>query len=129
MVGRQSRKLTNPEHRIPNPGLYVHLPFCASICNYCNFTRGLFDADLKRRYVDALLTEIREAPVRWPSFLERPEPDTLYFGGGTPSLLEPDEIARIIEACRLTFGLRSDEGLPTASAKATAVKKGPRHRL
>ncbi len=39
-------------------GLYLHVPFCSAICNYCNFNRGLFDADLKARYVDALLREI-----------------------------------------------------------------------
>ena len=39
-------------------GLYVHVPFCSAICNYCNFNRGLFDADLKARYVDALIAEI-----------------------------------------------------------------------
>ena len=38
-------------------GLYIHIPFCSAICNYCNFNRGLFDADLKARYVDALITE------------------------------------------------------------------------
>src|SRR5438034_1244130 len=42
-------------------GLYVHVPFCAAICNYCNFNRGLFDAGLKARYVDALLREIAHA--------------------------------------------------------------------
>ncbi len=39
-------------------GLYVHVPFCSAICNYCNFNRGLFDADVKARYVDALISEI-----------------------------------------------------------------------
>jgi coproporphyrinogen III oxidase-like Fe-S oxidoreductase len=39
-------------------GLYVHVPFCSAICNYCNFNRGLFDADLKARYVNALIAEI-----------------------------------------------------------------------
>ena len=63
-------------------GLYLHVPFCSSICNYCNFNRGLFDAGLKERYVDALEREILQAG--------RGEPvDTIYFGGGTPSLLEP----------------------------------------
>jgi len=42
-------------------GLYVHIPFCSAICNYCNFNRGLFDADLKARYVDALVKEIKGA--------------------------------------------------------------------
>ena len=39
-------------------GLYLHIPFCAAICNYCNFNRGLLDAALKARYVDALVAEI-----------------------------------------------------------------------
>lgn len=76
-------------------GLYLHIPFCSSICNYCNFNRGLFEAGLKDRYVSALEREIREAdaaPV-----------DTIFFGGGTPSLLDPAEIGRIITACRDTF--------------------------
>ena len=42
-------------------GLYLHVPFCSAICNYCNFNRGLFDAELKERYVVALETEIRRA--------------------------------------------------------------------
>ena len=42
-------------------GLYLHIPFCAAICNYCNFNRGLFDAALKERYVEALLNEITQA--------------------------------------------------------------------
>jgi oxygen-independent coproporphyrinogen III oxidase len=85
------------------PGLYVHIPFCSSICNYCNFNRGLFDAALKDRYVAALAAEIRQA--RLP---DGAPPDTLFFGGGTPSLLEPAEIAGIITACRDTFALAPD---------------------
>ena len=42
-------------------GLYIHVPFCSAICNYCNFNRGLFDAALKARYVDALVSEIERA--------------------------------------------------------------------
>ena len=74
-------------------GLYLHIPFCSSICNYCNFNRGLFESGLKDRYVEALEREILAAG--------RGEPvDTVYFGGGTPSLLEPAEIGRLIQACR-----------------------------
>src|SRR5262249_34709222 len=85
-------------------GLYIHVPFCSAICNYCNFNRGLFDADLKRRYVEALVSEIRESAIaiahprsiiaisHQPSAIDRAA-DTIYFGGGTPSLLEPEEIA------------------------------------
>jgi oxygen-independent coproporphyrinogen III oxidase len=83
-------------------GLYLHVPFCAAICNYCNFNRGLLDDTLKRRYVDALADEIVRRPERGAGA------DTLYFGGGTPSLLEPDEIARLVDTCRHTFALSSD---------------------
>lgn len=79
-------------------GLYVHVPFCAAICNYCNFNRGLFDAGLKERYVAALIQEIARAGDGSPA-------DTIFFGGGTPSLLEPAEIGRIIEACHASFAL------------------------
>src|SRR6266567_3715600 len=82
-------------------GLYVHVPFCSAICNYCNFNRGLFDADLKARYVEALVAEITRAERAGSA-------DTIYFGGGTPSLLEPDEVARIIEACVSVFDIAAD---------------------
>jgi oxygen-independent coproporphyrinogen III oxidase len=90
-------------------GLYVHIPFCSAICNYCNFNRGLFDAALKERYVAALLQEIRAAGDASASpGASGSEADTIFFGGGTPSLLEPDEIGRIIDACRSAFALARD---------------------
>src|ERR1043165_8396352 len=86
-------------------GLYVHVPFCSAICNYCNFNRGLFDADLKVRYVNALLAEIDGSAQ---ASAERVPADTIFFGGGTPSLLEPDEVARIIDACQSSFEVAGD---------------------
>jgi oxygen-independent coproporphyrinogen-3 oxidase len=77
-------------------GLYLHIPFCAAICNYCNFNRGLFDAQLKVRYVNALEEEIRRSR-------DGPAADTIFFGGGTPSLLEPAEVAHLVRACRESF--------------------------
>jgi oxygen-independent coproporphyrinogen III oxidase len=84
-------------------GLYIHIPFCAAICNYCNFNRGLFDAELKNRYVDAVVREIDAHSGR--GVQSPPAADTIYFGGGTPSLLEPQEIARIIRACENAFDI------------------------
>lgn len=90
-------------------GLYVHIPFCSAICNYCNFNRGLFDAALKARYVDALISEIdRAGGAGTAGEAGAPAADTMYFGGGTPSLLEPGEIARIIGACRAAFDVAGD---------------------
>lgn len=80
-------------------GIYVHVPFCAAICNYCNFNRGLHDDGLRRRYVDALITDIRRNAD--PTV----QADSIFFGGGTPSLLEPFELSRIIDACRDSFSV------------------------
>jgi oxygen-independent coproporphyrinogen-3 oxidase len=82
-------------------GLYLHVPFCQAICSYCNFNRGLFDASLKTRYVDALEREIVDAG-------DGRAADTIFFGGGTPSLLEPDEIAQLVGACRSAFHVMPD---------------------
>ena len=86
-------------------GLYVHVPFCSAICNYCNFNRGLFDEGLKRQYVQALGAEIARAG-------DGSAADTIFFGGGTPSLLEPSEIGAIIAALRQAFDV-------SASAEVT----------
>jgi len=95
------RQVTNsPVHQML--GLYIHVPFCSAICNYCNFNRGLFDADLKSRYVDALVADITRAGGTGR------EADTIYFGGGTPSLLEAGEVARIIAACEQAFDVAAD---------------------
>lgn len=87
-------------------GLYLHIPFCSSICNYCNFNRGLFDQAVKDRYVAALETEIRRAGS--DSGGRATPADSIFFGGGTPSLLEPAEIGRLIDACHATFLVAAD---------------------
>ncbi len=82
-------------------GLYVHIPFCASRCPYCDFATAPATTRLRGRYLDALALEIRREGAR----LERPSARTLYVGGGTPSLLEPDEIAVLGAALRESFDL------------------------
>ncbi len=97
-------------------GLYIHVPFCSAICNYCNFNRGLFDANLKTRYVEALIGEIALAGRAGQPGLGAGDgrqavpiaADTIYFGGGTPSLLDSDEVARIIGAARAAFDVAAD---------------------
>jgi oxygen-independent coproporphyrinogen-3 oxidase len=82
-------------------GLYLHIPFCSAICNYCNFNRGLFESGIRDRYVAALEQEILAAGRGEAA-------DTIFFGGGTPSLLEPAEIARLIAAARQAFAVTAD---------------------
>ena len=71
-------------------GLYVHIPFCSAICNDGNFHRGLFDADLKERYVDALITELGQQRLRpclaeEPSFIRGEASASVRAGGGAPA--------------------------------------------
>ena len=102
------RRLPTADCRL---GLYIHIPFCSAICNYCNFNRGLFDAAQKARYVQALLAEIKKAGGAGragEAGTVGEAADTIYFGGGTPSLLEPVEVAAIIAACREAFDVASD---------------------
>jgi len=77
-------------------GLYLHVPFCGAICAYCNFNRGLYEESLKTRYVTAVVREIERCGVGENA-------DTIYFGGGTPSLLTPIEVGRMIDTCRRVF--------------------------
>jgi len=78
-----------------NPGLYVHVPFCSAVCPYCDFAVVTGDGDRRKRYVERLLREL-EARTELTGF------DTLYFGGGTPSLLASDDLHRIHERASLT---------------------------
>jgi oxygen-independent coproporphyrinogen-3 oxidase len=97
-------------------GLYVHIPFCSAICNYCNFNRGLFDADLKQRYLGALLTEIARRG-------DGSDADTIFFGGGTPSLLEPSEVQSLIDACRASFYLAPDAEITLEANPETVTEE------
>jgi oxygen-independent coproporphyrinogen-3 oxidase len=83
-------------------GVYVHIPFCTSICNYCNFNRGLYDEALKTRYVDALVKDVARGPAAGKPV------DTIFFGGGTPSLLDPGDVRTIILAIRDRFAVDPD---------------------
>ena len=85
--------------------LYVHIPFCASRCPYCDFATAPATTALRSRYLDALRTEIATEGAT----LGRPHVGTAFFGGGTPSLLEPDEIAALGDAIRDSFDLRPEE--------------------
>lgn len=85
-------------------GLYIHIPFCSHICPYCDFNTYAGQEALIPRYVDALAKEIATQGARLGG---RPAA-TIFFGGGTPSLLPPEEVARLIEACRNAFAVARD---------------------
>jgi oxygen-independent coproporphyrinogen-3 oxidase len=91
-------------------GIYVSVPFCKAKCSFCNFASGVFAADRIDGYVGRLEEEIRGARA-FGAGLGGTMPervDSIYFGGGTPSLLEPEVIARIFAALRGEFAIERD---------------------
>jgi oxygen-independent coproporphyrinogen-3 oxidase len=82
------------------PGLYLHIPFCKQACHYCDFHFST-SLGLKGQFVDAL---VKEMALRKNYLPDSGAPlETIYFGGGTPSLLTDDELARIFEAIHEHF--------------------------
>ena len=79
------------------PGLYLHIPFCSAICPYCDFAVLTGGREMRERFVEHLIAEIRMWGADRDHF---PGIDTIYFGGGTPSALTPDDLARILAAAR-----------------------------
>ena len=80
-------------------GLYVHWPFCASKCPYCDFNSHVTDHVDHARWQAALVTELETLAAR-----VGPRPlSSIFFGGGTPSLMEPDTVAAVIGRAQSLF--------------------------
>jgi oxygen-independent coproporphyrinogen-3 oxidase len=79
-------------------GIYLHVPFCRTRCRYCDFYRVGANAERIAAYLEALDSEIRD----WPG-PTKPEVDSIFFGGGTPSLLDPGQIADLLMRLRARF--------------------------
>ncbi len=91
-------------------GIYVSIPFCRSKCTYCNFASGVFPASDHARYVERLIEDLAGAGA-WAEKMGVELPrrvDTVYLGGGTPSLLAPEFLARLFAAMRAEFDLDAD---------------------
>ena len=78
--------------------LYIHIPFCVKKCEYCDFY-SLCDLSLRAKYVNALIAQIKD----FRSEAKNKLVDTIYFGGGTPSLLSGDDMLRIMKTIRSVF--------------------------
>lgn len=84
---------------LTNLGLYIHIPFCKRKCAYCDFYSAVFTEELLKKYVNALKRELKQ----WGGKINRPI-DTIYLGGGTPSLLN-DYLPQLIECIKLNFSV------------------------
>ena len=108
-------------------GIYVQVPFCQTKCTYCNFHTGVFSSELYAPYVDAVCREIREFPrLRRENGIDEiigGAVDTVYFGGGTPSLLEPNGLAQIMAAIRASFPSQLEEVTLEADPETITAEK------
>ncbi len=101
-------------------GIYIHIPFCATRCHYCNFATGGYEPELARRYVAAVRAEINRSDVSTKP--EMRDVDTIYFGGGTPTTLSIQQISSLIELCRRTFNVAPNAEV-TAEANPGSVSQ------
>ena len=100
-------------------GLYIHIPFCVKKCNYCAFLS--FDAETspRKEYTDALVKEIK----LWGEQLGHPETDTVYAGGGTPSVLDISQMRDIMHAVNTSFRVKEDAEITIEANPATLGRK------
>ena len=99
-----------------NLGLYIHIPFCKSICNFCPYCKVRYEEALCDRYIDALLREIRMVGSQQ---IGRKKVTSLYFGGGTPALAAK-RLKEIIDTCREYFEITEGIGLELHPDNVTA---------
>ena len=103
-------------------GVYVSVPFCRAKCSFCNFASGVASPDRVAEYVRRLCVEIDSAGATAESLrLQLPRTvDTVYLGGGTPSLLDPGQLRQIFTALRRRFVVAEDAEI-TLEAAATLI--------
>jgi len=111
-------------------GIYIQVPFCQTKCTYCNFPTGIFARGLYAPYVDAVCRELaeyvelyRNAGLRGPAERDAAAVDTVYLGGGTPSLLDPAALARVLAAVPANFPCRLEEVTLEADPETVAAEK------
>ncbi len=99
--------------------LYVHIPFCVKKCNYCDFLSMPADDTVKKQYVQALKNEIGYYAESLPEKLE-----TIYFGGGTPSVLMPEQLTELLDLIRSKFDVCPDAEITIEINPATMEYNG-----
>lgn len=99
-------------------GIYLHIPFCKSRCSYCDFATDVFkNEESVERYVNALISEISKTKDKRPK--TKDQIDTIFFGGGTPSLLSAKQLERIFDALHDTFEIDENSEITLEMNPAT----------
>ena len=105
-------------------GIYISVPFCRTKCSYCNFASDVFSRAVFDRYVDRVCTDIEYSPRLAEEVggkVER-EVDSIYLGGGTPTVLAPNQLQRIFSAVRSQFDVKADAEITVECAPGTLAR-------
>jgi oxygen-independent coproporphyrinogen III oxidase len=102
-------------------GIYISVPFCRTKCSYCNFASDVFSRAVFERYVDRMCADIAGAPRTANEMGGRieQEVDSIYLGGGTPTVLDPRQLQRVFDAVRAQFSLQPDAEVTIECAPGT----------
>jgi oxygen-independent coproporphyrinogen III oxidase len=102
-------------------GIYISVPFCKTKCSYCNFASGVFSKAVFARYVDRVCEDIKRFELTAAEIggVFEPEADSVYLGGGTPTLLAPDQLQRTFSAVRNRFVVTHDAEVTVECAPGT----------
>ena len=103
LKGKKFTKVDPELDGLGSLGLYVHIPFCKSLCPYCPYTREVFRKEKEEKYLKAVKKELD----LYSSRLENPKIESFYFGGGTPSIMV-DGLVEIIDHAKEKFNIKSD---------------------
>ena len=107
-------------------GLYISVPFCKTKCSYCNFASDVFSRTVFETYVSRVCAEIEQAAQtadQMGASLDRAV-DTIYFGGGTPTLLDATQLERLFVTIRQNFSVASDAEITVECAPGTLTSSG-----
>ena len=102
-------------------GIYISVPFCRTKCSYCNFASDVFSRAVFERYVDRVCADVRNAQRAAAEMGGRMERavDSIYLGGGTPTVLETAQLERVFDAVRSQFDVRPDAEVTVECAPGT----------
>jgi oxygen-independent coproporphyrinogen III oxidase len=102
-------------------GIYISVPFCRTKCSYCNFASDVFSRAVFERYVDRVCVDVANAPhiAKSRGGQIEHEADTIYLGGGTPTVLGASQLRRVFDAVRQQFQIREDAEVTVECAPGT----------
>ena len=100
-------------------GIYAHIPFCVRKCKYCDFLSGPAEAEVQEQYLEMLLKEIDE----YKALLNQRTISTLFFGGGTPSILDGNAIFMIMEKIRRLGEISEDAEISIEANPGTVTEE------